>query len=202
VHTRRISTFLLGGWMGCSFFMAFVVLQNLHSASTLMSSPAAPVAAMIRTLGADQMALLLHHQVSEQNRNIIYIWEQAQIVLGLVMGGCLYFATQKRMLSLVLCGIMLTLVLVQFWAITPEMSYRGREADFPPGSTATTNVMRTLVLYQMLVATEVMKLLVGGVLASYLFAFRTSRKRSGRREVEMIDDPDHSHINRRVGASD
>jgi len=182
--------------------MAFVVLQNLHTASSLLNSPSVPLASMIKTLGADQMALLLHHQAAEQNRNLIYTWQQAQIVLGLVLGGCLYFATQKRLLSLVLCGIMLTLVLFQFWAVMPEMAYRGRETDFPPGSTSSGVMVRALLLYQMLVVSEVLKLLVGGVLASYLFAFRTSRKRSGRHEVEAIDHSDHGHINRRVGASD
>jgi hypothetical protein len=194
VHTRRVSTFLLGGWMGCSFFMAFVVLQNLHSAVPLLSAPAAPVASMMKTLGPDQVALLLHHQAAEQNRNIMYVWEQAQIVLGLVLGGCLYFATQKRLLSLVLCGIMLTLVLFQFWAVTPEMAYRGRESDFQVGNLASNIMMRTLLLYQMLVVTEVMKVVVGGILASYLFAFRTSRKRSGRHEIETIDHAHHSHV--------
>jgi hypothetical protein len=188
--------------MGCSFFMAFVVLQNLHSAAMLMSSSAVPVAAMIKTLGADQMALLLHHQAAEQNRNIMYIWDEAQIVLGLVMGGCLYFATQKRLLSLVLCGIMLSLVLFQFWAIMPEMAYRGRETDFPPGNTQSAIMMRAYLLYQMLVVTEGLKLVVGGVLASYLFSFRTSRRRSSRHEVESLDDADDSHINRRVRAAD
>jgi hypothetical protein len=188
--------------MGCSFFMAFVVLQNLHSVAPLMSSPAPQVVAMVKTLGADEMALLLHHQAAEQNRNIMYVWEQAQIVIGLVLGGCLYFATQKRMLSLVLCGIMLTLVLFQFWIITPEMAYRGRETDFPPGSTNSSILVRASLLYEMLVVTEVLKLIVGGILASYLFAFRTSRRRSSRHEVEPIDHTDHGHINRRVGASD
>jgi len=181
--------------MGCSFFMAFVVLQNLHSVAPLMNAPPAPVANMIKTLGPDQVTLLLHHQALEQNRNIVYAWEQVQIVLGLSMGGCLYFATQKRLLSLVLCGIMLSLVLFQFWAITPEMAYRGRETDFPPGSTSSAVMMRVYLLYQMLVMTEVLKLVVGGVLASYLFAFRTSRKRS-RSELEAIDNPHHSHVDR------
>lgn len=182
--------------------MAFVVLQNLHSVSALMGSPAVPVAGMIKTLGTDQMTLLLHHHAAEQNRHIMYIWEQAQIALGIVLIGCLYFATQKRLLSLVLCGVMLALVLFQFWAVTPEMTYRGRETDFPPGSTTSGVMVRALLLYQMLVVTEVLKLVIGGILASYLFAFRTSRKRSGRREVETIDDADHRHIDRRVRASD
>lgn len=182
--------------------MAFVVLQNLHSAAPLMSSPAPQVVGMMKALGADDMTLLLHHQAAEQNRNIMYVWEQAQIVLGLVLGGCLYFATQKRLLSLVLCGIMLTLVLFQFWTITPEMAYRGRETDFPPGSTNSSILVRASLLYEMLVVTEVLKLIVGGILASYLFAFRTSRRRGSRREVEPVDDANHRHIDRRVGASD
>jgi hypothetical protein len=182
--------------------MAFAVLQNLHAVQQIMSSPAPAVAGMIKTLGVDQMTLLLHHQASEENRNIMYIWEQAQIVLGLIMGGCLYFATQKRMLSLVLCGIMLSLVLFQFWAITPEMSYRGRETDFMPAGGTSIALVRTLILYQMLVITEALKLVVGGILASYLFAFRTSRRRGSRRESDMIDDVDHGHISRRVRAAD
>jgi hypothetical protein len=179
--------------MGCSFFMAFVVLQNLHSVAPLMGSGSSQVAGMIKTLGAEQMTLLLRHQAAEQSRNIVYVWEEAQIVLGLVLGGCLYFATKKRMLSLVLCGIMLSLVLFQFWTITPEMTYRGRETDFNPNGNPS-SMVRALLLYQMLVVTEIMKLLVGGILASYLFAFRTSRKRSGRREVDMIDHAHHSHV--------
>jgi hypothetical protein len=178
-----------------------VVLQNLHSVAPLLSSSAPAVTGMIKTLGLEQMTLLLQHQAAEQSRNIMYGWEQAQIVLGLVLGGCLYFATQKRLLSLVLCGIMLSLVLFQFWAVTPEMAYRGRETDFAPG-TANSSMLRALVLYQMLVVTEAMKLVVGGILASYLFVFRTSRKRSSRHEVETIERADHSPINRRVGASD
>jgi hypothetical protein len=182
--------------------MAFVVLQNLHSVSLVINSPAAPVAGMIRTLGPDQMSLLLHHHAAEENRNIMYVWEEAEILLGLILGGCLYFATQKRMLSLVLCGIMLTLVLFQFWAVTPEMAYRGRETDFPPGSTTSTIMVRAMVLYQMLIVSEVLKLIVGGILASYLFSFRTTRRRSSRVEIEPMDHVHHAPIDRRLGASD
>jgi hypothetical protein len=57
--------------------------------------------------------------------------------------------------------------------------------------------MRMLLLYQMLVVTEGLKVVIGGVLASYLFVLRTSRRRSGsRREVDVIDHADHSHIDR------
>jgi hypothetical protein len=176
--------------------MALVVVQNLHSSGLVMNSPVEPVTRMIRTLGQDQMTLLLHHQAAQQTRNLYYVWEEAQVALGLALGICLYFATQKRMFSLVLCGVMLSLVMFQFWAITPELGYRGREMDFPAGGDTSGGMVRVLLLYQVLVVTEGLKLILGGVLASYLFVLRTSRKRSSRRQVDLVDDADHSHIDR------
>ena len=176
--------------------MALVVVQNLHSSGLVMNSPVEPVVRMMRTLGQDQMTLLLHHQAAQQTRSLYYVWEQVQVALGLALGICLYFATQKRMFSLVLCGIMLSLVMFQFWAITPELGYRSREMDFPISGDTSSSMVRVLLLYQVLVVTEGLKLIIGGVLASYLFVLRTSRKRSGRREMDLVDDPDHSHIDR------
>jgi hypothetical protein len=174
--------------------MGFVVLQNLHSADLVLTSPIGPVGNMIKALGSEQITLLLRHHAAEQTRSLYYLWEQAQILLGLVLGVCLYFATQKRTLSMVLCGVMLGLVLFQFWAITPELSYRGRDTDFPSGSGTSGAIVRTLLLYQLMVVTEGLKVIIGGILASYLFVFRTSRKRSTRREVDTIDHADHSHV--------
>ncbi len=174
--------------------MVLVVLENLHSEDLVLTSPVGPVGNMIKTLGLEQMTLLLRHHAAEQTRSLYYIWEQAQVVVGLALGVCLYFATQKKVLSLVLCGVMLGLVLFQFLAITPELSYRARATDFPAGNGANNAMVRTLLLYQVMVVSEGLKLIVGGVLASYLFAFRTSRKRSGRREVDTIDHADHSHV--------
>ena len=169
--------------------MVLVVLENLHSASLVMTSPPEPMNGMIRTLGTDQMATLLRHAAAEQTRVIYYAWQEAQIALGLVLGACLYFATQKRIISVVMCGVMLALVIFQFVGVTPELTYRGREADFAPAN-ATSVVVRTLLLYQILVVTEGLKLVVGGILASYLFVFRTSRKRIRTRASDLEEQPE------------
>jgi hypothetical protein len=182
--------------MGCSVFMVLVALQNLHSADLVLISPVGPVVNMVKALGADQMALLLHHHAAEQTRSLYYAWEEWQIPLGLALGICLYFATQKRTLSMVLCGVMLGLVMFQFFAVTPELTYRGRDTDFVPGNNVNGAMVRTLLLYQVMVASEGLKLIVGGILASYLFVFRTSRRRNGRREPDKIDLTDHSHADR------
>jgi hypothetical protein len=175
--------------------MMLIALENMHSADLVLLSPVAPVRTMIQALGPEQIALLLRHHAAQQTRSLYTAWEQAQIALALILAGCLYFATQKRILSVVLCGVMLGLVLFQYLAITPEMSYRGREMDFiPPGSGAGNAMMRTLLLYQIMVVSEGMKMVIGGVLASYLFSFRTSRRRSSRHEIDAINHPDHSHV--------
>jgi hypothetical protein len=165
--------------------MAVFVLESLHSSSLVLVSPVEPVARMIKTLGQDQLELLLKHHAAQQIRNMYDVWEQTQVVLGLILGGCLYFATQKRILSLALCGVMLAVVLFQFFAVTPELAYRGLAADFAQGQVASSAMVRLLLLYQLLVISEGLKLLVGGILTSYLFSFRTSRRKSPRPESEV-----------------
>lgn len=190
--------------MGGSIFMALVVLQNMHASALVMNSPLPAVTKMIKTLGDEQITLLLKHEAAQQTRSLYNSWEQVQILLAIVLGGCLYFATQKRILSVVLCGIMLALVLFQYFAITPELAYRGREMDFPAVATAnnaaaageaSSGLVRLLLLYQILVVTEALKLLIGGILASYLFVLRTSRRRS-RREGEPEDAERPSQVMR------
>lgn len=157
--------------------MAYVALENLHSAQLVIVSPVEPVAKILGALGQDQVEALLRHHAAQQTRSLLEAWEKAQLLLGLALGMSLYFATQKRMLSMVLCAVMLGVVVFQF-AVTPELAYRGRETDFLAGGSVSRTTVRLLILYQMLLVSEGVKLVVGGVLASYLFSFRASRRRA------------------------
>ena len=128
-------------------------------------------------------------RIAEQTRRLTYTWEEGQILLALALGGCLLLATQRRIFPLILCGLMLILVVFQFGAISPEIAYRGREADFPPGSNNIGTVTRLLALQQVYFGVEVVKLIAGGLLASYLFVFRTSRhsRRDRDRALTQIE---------------
>lgn len=158
--------------------MSFVSVQNLRTPSLVMTSPPEPVAKLIQQLGWEQVAALLRHAAAEQTRHYTSMWIEAQLPLGLLLLGCLTLATQKRIMPLALCGMMLLIVLFQF-RVTPELMYQGRETDFPPGSTAVGSVTRFWALQQVYFGAEIVKLLCGGVLASYLFVFRTSRRKEG-----------------------
>jgi hypothetical protein len=143
-----------------------------------------PAAKLAQKLGEDDALLFLRFQASEQNRTYLYYWELVEIPLALALGGCLFLGTQKRILPLVLCGSMLVMVVFEHVALTPEMTYRGREADFPPGSRAYATQMRLLLMEQGYVVTESVKLVFGGILASYLFIFHAPRRVRKRAESD------------------
>lgn len=171
-----MATFLLGLWIGCGALMALLAVGNLHTASRVMASPSPPAAKLIDKLGPDAASLLLNYQAAEQTRDYLPLWENAQFALAVVLGALLYVGTQKKVLPLVLCGAMLLVVLFQHFAVTPELAFRGREADFPPGNTAFGIRTRVLLLSQVYWGAEALKLLMGAVLAFYLFAFRTRKR--------------------------
>ncbi|HVO98199.1 MAG TPA: hypothetical protein VMT15_09040 [Bryobacteraceae bacterium] len=164
--------------------MAFVVLENLHSASLVIAAPVDPVSRILSTLGQDQVEQLLRHHAAQQTRNLLDLWGRAQFALGLSLGICLYFATQKRVVSLVLCAIMLAAQIFQFFAVMPELSFRWREAEFGQNQAVAAGTMQLLVLCQMLLISEGLKLVAGCILASYLFAFRASRRRAGQTRAD------------------
>lgn len=146
---------------------------------------------VIRGAGVEPTRLLLHHFAGEQNRSLFEAWEYLQIVLGMIAAGVVYLATERRPLPMIFCGLMMALLLVQAFAITPELTYRGRQTDFPHaaedpavrGLPENDNGVGTLnALYAV---TEVAKVVTGAILASYLFSYR-SRKRK-RIEDDAIE---------------
>src|SRR5579862_9763001 len=151
MHTRRVASFLLGIWIGCSLFMGFIAIENLRSPNIVLNGPIEPAAKIIKSLGADDARLLLRHLAAEQSRLYFSLWEDAEIPLALLVGGCLFLGTQKRVLPAVLCALMLALVLFEHFAITPELAYRGRAVDFPPGSLAVGAQARVWALSQVYV---------------------------------------------------
>ena len=172
--------------------MGFVAIENLRSPNLVLSGPIEAASKIIQSLPPDEVRLLLRHLAAEQNRFYFYVWEQVEIPLALLLGGCLFLATQKRIFPLVLCGLMLVLVLFEHVAITPELAFRGRATDFPPGNAVFGAQARVWALYQVYVGAEAVKLVMGGILASYLFVFRTRRR--VRKEVDVVDHADHSHV--------
>ena len=193
MHTRRIATFILGAWIAGSLFMVFISLQNTRSVNALLTSPLPQAAKVIDLSGKDQAALLLRHAAGEETRAALFEWERAQIVVAIALGGFLFLGTQRRVFPIVLCGAMFVLVVFQHLGLSTELAYLGRETDFPPGNALIGPRTRLLALQEVYYAAEVIKLAAGGILASYLFAFRARRS---RRDIHALDAADSRAVNR------
>lgn len=166
--------------------MAAISLLSLRAPNLVLAVPHPAVEQMTKQLGVDNMTMLLRHAAAELSRFVLRRWELVQIALGVALGLCLFLGTQRRVFALLLCGIMLVMVLFQF-GVTTELAYRGKETDFPPGSAAIGPTTRFLLLEQVYIGAEIMKYIAGAILASFLFTFRTGR----RRGKDQAIDPDN-----------
>ncbi len=175
--------------MGGSILLGFLTLENFRSPSLVLSSPAPAESKMIEKLGLEQTGLLLRHLAMEQSRSYLTLWEDVEMVLGAALVALFIFSSQTRYFPLVMAGAMLILVLFQHFAILPEIIYRGREADFPPGSASFAVQARVWTLGQIYVGAEAVKLVVCGILTSYLFVFYapTNRRRSSPVRTVEVD---------------
>jgi hypothetical protein len=175
--------------MGGSVLLGFLTLENFRSPNLVLGAPAAMEGKMIEKIGLEETRLLLRHLAMEQSRSYLTLWEDAEIVLGLLLVSLLLFSSQTRMFPLIMAGAMLALVLFQHFAILPEIIYRGREADFPPANASFETQARVWTLGQIYVGAEAVKLVVCGVLSSYLFVFyaptNRTRRSSTHRTIEV-----------------
>lgn len=152
-----------------------ILLQesNLRFTGFLLASPSSQAAASLTKLKPfrGDVEQLMRYQAAEQNRRYASVWEESQIGLAVVLGACLFFATQRRVFPILFCGLMLLMVIFEHFGISPELAFRGRETDFGDVSEgAKTGVWALDQVYKWV---EGSKLMLGSLLAGYLFIFRT-----------------------------
>jgi hypothetical protein len=184
MHATRVATFLLGAWIGCCVCVDLLALQNLRLVGTAINSVTPVGADIIWKSGQEQIALLLRHFAAEQYRYHFSTWGLIQIPGALLVGAVLYLAVGKRWIPQMLCGLMLALVLFQL-AIQPELTFRGREADFPPGNQMLGTQARVWALSEVWIGAETVKLLIGGLLTGLMLTHK-SRKPSRRGEEDEL----------------
>jgi hypothetical protein len=188
MHFRRFACFLLGAWLACGLFMATVATQNFRSVDRLLAKPAAPAAEQLNKLGPDARNLL-RYQVSEQNRWYFETWEIVQVVFGILLLLVLLFGSNETNFTLLLSLLMLLIVLVQRFALTPQIVTLGRIIDFVPIDQPSAERSRFWLLHSTYSGVEVLKWALGFLLTARLLFRR--RKKPG--EV----DPDSDAAERR-----
>jgi hypothetical protein len=194
MHFRRLAAFLLGIWLGGSVFMDMVATQNFHSVDRLLAAPSPQVQERIQALGGpDAARAFLRYQVAEQNRSYFETWERIQIGLGVALLFVLLFGSVPDKLLLLLTLLMLAIVLVMRFFLTPEITQLGRAIDFVAPGTPSGDRTRFWTFHGAYSASELVKLGLGIVLVVLMVR---RRKRSHSAEIDTVDKSDHSHINR------
>ena len=193
MHTRRVATFILGVWLGGSLMMLLLQTANLHFTASLLATPSDQAAEFLKHGAQQDYALMMHYQAAEQNRRYEDIWEDVEFGLGAILAATLFLGTQRRIFPMAICGLMLVMLIFEHVGVTPSLGYRGRETDFPPGNAAVDALVRMYALGQIFAWVEGSKLVLGILLAGYLFIFRARRIRV---KSDSIDQPHHSQIAR------
>jgi hypothetical protein len=183
-------------WLAGGFFMAWMATENFQSVDRLLNAGNPAAAVRLKVLGNTEARLLLRYQVSEQNRFYFETWEIAQIFLGGFLFFFLLFGTNEGKLTLALALLMFVLLLAQRLALTPEITALGRVIDFRPEAQATGDHAKFMVLHTAYVAIEIAKWGLGIVLALLLIFTHTRRLRDSGKQVDFVNKPDHSHVNR------
>jgi hypothetical protein len=188
MFSRRLATFVLGIWMGCCALVDFLALEGHSTIAAVLDNPTADVRDILKKAGDAAVEPLLHHAASEQTRSLLNGWENAQLIIALILLVVLTLTDQRKILAILMAGTMTLFVLVQHFWITPDLSILGRSVDFQAPSASFSVRAQVWTLTQIYGGLETLKLVVGGILTSYFFAMESTVKRSKTRRTRAGDE--------------
>jgi len=194
MHTRRFATLLLGMWLAGTLFMMGVAFQNLNRVDKLLKSPGPEATQYIKILGANSARTLLRYQVSELNRFYYEHWELGQLCIGTAVGLTLLFATNGDKYYMAGVGLLLLLVIVEHWLITPQLLSFGRAIDFVPPEAPSAERIKFWRFQNAYTVLEAAKLVLLGAISARLLMIRSRRRSRPRNHLDVVHDSNHAAI--------
>jgi hypothetical protein len=176
--------------------MTMVATQNFRSVDRLLAAPSSQAAKQIETLGKPAARAFLRYQVSEQNRWYFMTWETIQLGLGALLLLVLLFGAEAKAFVLLLSLLMLLIVGIQHWVMTPEIARLGRVIDFLRESTFSAEHARFWHFHTAYSISEVIKWGLGIVVTIKLLIRRRRRTGDILDEIDAIDNANDRHIYR------
>jgi hypothetical protein len=194
---QRWALVVMGAWLMGSICTSIVATENFYTVDRLLAASSnAAFTAMVQKLGSPAARELLRYLSSELNRLYFQMWNVAQLVLGVAMLWLLagsgeqdpaYVLGSDRDTTHVrragpfgLAGkavmVMLAIVVLMLAYLTPAIVSLGRDLDFVPREPAPPGMSRFWVLHAAYTSLEMIKLLLGAVVAFWIVR---SSSRSG-----------------------
>lgn len=196
MHSRRLACFLLGMWFSGSILCTWLISENSREVEHLLvqADPAATL--RIKLLGPAETAMLMRYEAAELTRNEMALWGTVQLALGAFFLLFLLFGTNEGKLHLALALVLLILVAAQRFFLSPEIASLGKLTDFVAAPAGTEDRAKLLVMQSAYLGTEIVKWVMMLGLAAALITQGPRRLRRSRNQFNVIDKPDHRHIDR------
>jgi hypothetical protein len=121
--------------MGGSIFMTALAAHSLRSADHLAAVDPG-VRGYATRLGEQGARLLLRRYAAELNRSSFAVWEWTQLALALLLFAFLVFGNVQSKTAVGLALLMMLIVAVYRFFLTPEITGIGRTLDFHPPESA------------------------------------------------------------------
>jgi membrane protein YdbS with pleckstrin-like domain len=197
MHVRRLAALLLGAWIAGSLFMMAVATGNFRTVDRILKAPAPPVAEYIQTLDGESARIFLRHLAAEQNRRYFDQWETAQLALAVALAVTLFFGMNANRIVMGVSGMMLVLVIVQHWLLTPELVLYGKAIEFIAPEEFAAERARFDTYHRAYSILELVKMVLAVGLSVRLLVYRTQqRRRRVRKQIDPVHHADHRGVDR------
>jgi hypothetical protein len=196
MHARRFACLILGLWLGGAIFMAWVATQNFREVDRLLDQASPAARLELKALGPNARTLLRYH-AAEENRWYFRAWETGQIILGTGFLLVMLFGSRENQFTLGGIVLLILIVAVQRFFLTPEITAQGRVLDFMAPDAGLPDRNRFWVLHSAYAGVEVGKWVLMLVLGGKMIFSRqrSGRSRDSRRELDMVNKPDYGRVN-------
>jgi hypothetical protein len=163
---RQWALVALGAWIAGSICTSVVATENFYTIDRLLAARANPAfASAVDRLGSVEARDFLRYLSSELNRLYFQLWNGAQIVIGAFVLWATAGSAKSVRRGVI---VMLAIVVLMLAYLTPSIVTLGRSLDFVPRDPAPSGMSRFWVLHAAYTSLEMIKLVIGVVVAASL----------------------------------
>lgn len=175
---RRLAALILGTWLGAGVFADIAVTQNFQTVDRFLAVPGTPRTAQeIAQTGRPLTRELLRRNAGEENNFLFDRWEMAELGIGAGLVVVLVLAGPGSGVAAAATGLMLAIVGVQHFYLSPEVAALGRRiADLPTTDPLNATFWKLHGIYS---GSEILKLVIGFAAAISLVRRNSPRERLG-----------------------
>jgi hypothetical protein len=188
IQYRRLTALLLGAWLGGSILTDVAVTQNFKTVDRFLEAPGNPgISAQLNATGRARERVVLRRNAAEENNWIFLNWERFEFALGGGLFLLLLFGERPQILMLALSLIMLAVVAVEHFLLTPGITDLGRVIDDLP--TTDPGYGKFWMLHGFYSGLDILKMLVGfGLAARLIIRLKPDRELFAREYASSLHD--------------